>query len=135
MNSTVTTLNRKLYLCGPISIGGTLPEEQVIENLNRFNEYEIMLAKVGYRVESPVRIKEAPWLAALELSSKCEVVTKRDEWCWYLRRTLIQMLTCDGVALLPGWQASPGCRLEVHLADSIDLYAQSVQEWLKAAYE
>ena len=34
----------------------------------------------------------------------------------YLRGDLIEMLQCDGIALLPGWEASAGARLEFSVA-------------------
>ena len=41
----------------------------------------------------------------------------RKEW---IRRDIIVILDCDGVAVLPNWQASPGARLEVQIAVELE---------------
>jgi hypothetical protein len=34
----------------------------------------------------------------------------------YMRGDIIEMLTCDAILVMPGWQASAGCRDEVNVA-------------------
>ncbi len=50
-------------------------------------------------------------------------------WLHYLRASLRDIANCDGVATLPGWQASRGAVVEVELARSLGLPVASVQEW------
>lgn len=38
------------------------------------------------------------------------------EWEDYLRADLADLLSCNAIALLPGWEASRGARLELHVA-------------------
>ena len=52
---------------------------------------------------------------------------------FYLRRALALMLGADGVAVLPGWEASRGARLEVHVAKSLSMPVHNVPEWLDRA--
>lgn len=42
---------------------------------------------------------------------------------WYLRRDLAALMTCDAIALLPGWAQSRGARLEHHVACGLDMPA------------
>lgn len=49
---------------------------------------------------------------------------------WYVRRGLVQLTLCDGVALLPGWENSTGARLEVHAGAVIGCQIRSLAEWL-----
>jgi hypothetical protein len=56
-------------------------------------------------------------------------------WEDYLRRALLDMLTCDGVALLPGWEESRGARLEVDVAVRLRMPVRPVGEWLSVAAE
>lgn len=38
-----------------------------------------------------------------------------------MRDAIRQMLTCDSVAFLPGWQASPGAKVEIELAGHLGM--------------
>lgn len=51
-------------------------------------------------------------------------------WAQYLRRAIRQMLECDAVAVLDGWEASRGANVEVDLAEAVDMPVQPVQFWL-----
>ena len=41
------------------------------------------------------------------------------------------MLMCDGVAVLPGWEASAGARLEVDIAQRLNVSIKDVYGWIK----
>jgi len=88
----------RIYLSGPIS---GLPE------LNRpaFHAEAVRLRALGYCVVNPADINpelNKPW-----------------EEC--LRADLIEMLGCDAIALLPGWQQSKGAHLELHVAHRVGI--------------
>jgi hypothetical protein len=51
-------------------------------------------------------------------------------WSDYLRMALVDMLGCDAVALLPGWEQSRGATLEVHVAEALDMPVNPLDEWL-----
>jgi hypothetical protein len=42
-------------------------------------------------------------------------------WHEYLRRCVSRLALCDGIALLQGWEASRGARLELDLADKLKI--------------
>ena len=44
-----------------------------------------------------------------------------EAWEWYLKRDLKALLDCDAVVLLPGWEASRGANLEVHVARALGM--------------
>jgi hypothetical protein len=50
-----------------------------------------------------------------------------------LRGDLREMLTCDGVALLPGWTRSRGARLERSVALRVDLPVRNLADWIEEA--
>lgn len=54
-------------------------------------------------------------------------------WADYLRRGLRDVLDADGVALLDGWQNSPGAVLEVHVAEALGMGCARVEAWLRRA--
>ena len=99
----------RLYVAGPMT---GLPDY----NYPAFAEAAARLRAVGYEVESPAEPGQVPgW-----------------EWTDYLRRGLRQMLTCDGVALLPGWVSSRGASKEAEVAELVGMRLWGVDEWVKA---
>lgn len=97
----------QLYVAGPMT---GLPEF----NYPAFQAAVEELDAVGFAVESP----HAPGQV--------------DGWEWsdYMRRGLQQLLTCDGVAVLPGWDASRGAMIEVNLACALGMPVRSVAQWV-----
>ena len=75
----------RIYVAGPIT---GLPEY----NYPAFTRAAATLRNLGYHVESPHEPGHV------------------EGWTWvdYMRRGLAQMLTCDTIALLPGWQCTCG---------------------------
>lgn len=54
-------------------------------------------------------------------------------WEDWMKAAIPLMLTCDAVALLPGWQKSTGAKIENELAVKLGMRVQTVDEWLEAA--
>lgn len=52
-------------------------------------------------------------------------------WGDYMRRGLTELLTCDGVALLPGWNKSRGAQIEWKLAADLGMPLASIAAWLR----
>lgn len=69
-------------------------------NYPAFNAEAERLRALGYTVLNPAENPEPP----------CK------SWEGYMRMALAQLLTCDLVALLPGWGNSRGARIEYRLA-------------------
>ena len=51
-------------------------------------------------------------------------------WEWYMRRALALLLTCDGVALLDGWQESRGAGVERELAATLGMRVAPLDWWV-----
>lgn len=102
-----------LYLSGPMT---------GIENKNyiEFTYWTSKLRRAGYIVVNP-------W----ELDNAHPTPTWEDS----LRRDIIAMMTCDGVATLNGWKKSRGANLEVGIAQGLGWPVQSVRQWLKKEKE
>lgn len=83
----------RLYLAGPMT---GLPEL----NFPAFHAQAARLRGLGYEVVNPAEISKGA----------------HAEWAVCLRADIAQLITCDGIALLPGWQQSRGARLEHHIA-------------------
>lgn len=84
---------KRIYFSGPMT---GLPDY----NYPAFNAEAARLRELGYTVENPAENPlpaDAPWHLCM-------------------RDAIRQMLTCDAVALMPGWQVSRGANVEVELA-------------------
>ena len=86
------------YVSGPMT---DMPEY----NFPAFNEAAGRLREQGYEVSNP---------------ADRGVI---DGWSWsdYLRVDLIDLVMCDAIFMLPGWQQSKGARLERHVAEQLGM--------------
>jgi hypothetical protein len=88
----------RVYLAGPMT---GLPEF----NYPAFIAEAARLRAMGFEVENPAENPlpaDAPW-----------------QLC--MRAAIRQMVGCDMVATLPGWDKSQGAQLEVYLADRLEI--------------
>lgn len=89
----------RFYIAGPMT---GLPEF----NFPAFNDAEADLQAMGFETRNPARHGAGE---------------PGQEWADYMRRDIPDLLECDAVALLPGWENSRGARLEVHIAKCLDI--------------
>lgn len=90
----------RIYLSGPMS---GLPES----NYPAFHAEAERLRALGYHVENPAE-NEPPACGT---------------WQGYMRRAVAQLITCDVIALLPGWSESRGALVERQLAVTLGMPA------------
>lgn len=88
----------KLYLAGPMT---GLPEL----NFPLFHAEAARIRGLGYDVVNPAEINADPSAG----------------WAKCLRDDIRELVTCDGVALLPDWTLSRGASLERHIAESLGM--------------
>jgi hypothetical protein len=101
---------KALYLCGPMS---GLPDS----NYPAFHLHARLLRGLGYHVENPAENPPPPGRT----------------WEGYMRMSIKQLVDCDGIATLSGWQQSRGATIEVELAESLEIPVASVDVWINAA--
>lgn len=96
----------RIYLAGPMS---------GIEAFNfpAFNAEAARLRALGYHVENPAENPE------------------QASWADYMRVAIPQMLTCDIVALLPGWSDSRGALLEQRIAFQLGMEIKQAARMVK----
>ncbi|HEF4732723.1 MULTISPECIES: DUF4406 domain-containing protein [Burkholderia cepacia complex] len=88
----------KLYLAGPMT---GYPEL----NFPSFHAEAKRLRALGFEVVNPAEINadmSMPWRECMKADIR-------------------ELLTCDGVAMLDGWEQSKGARLEHHIALALSL--------------
>jgi nucleoside 2-deoxyribosyltransferase len=88
---------QRIYLAGPMT---GLPEL----NFPLFHRVAKHLRECGFCVINPAEINADP--------------TKH--WAACMRDDIKHLMTCDGIAMLPGWEASKGASLELHIATQLD---------------
>ena len=96
--AVVTAKAPRVYLAGPMS---------GIEALNfpAFHKAAASLRASGYDVVNPAEINSDP----------------NAGWNACMRADIAQLVTCDRIALLPGWEKSKGARLEKHIATELGM--------------
>lgn len=102
----------KVYIAGPMTGH---------DDFNRpaFRAAAAQLTAAGFEVISPVHDDD------LEADG-----TARHPYEWYIRRDLREMLEADAVALLPGWSASRGARLEREVGIACGLHVGLFDDYL-----
>lgn len=97
----------KIYIAGPMS---GLPDL----NFPAFHAAAIQLRARGFEAVNPAEINP----------------DHKMPWHICMRRDIAQLVTCDGVALLPGWRKSKGARVERWLARILLIPVLTVEEAL-----
>lgn len=89
---------KRIYISGPMT---GVPDM----NFPAFNAEADRLRALGFDVVNPVEINPKPAMS----------------WHECMRRDLAELLTCDTLALLDGWQKSAGAHLEMHVAHRVGM--------------
>ena len=89
---------KRIYVAGPMS---GLPEL----NFPAFHAAAAALRAKGHEVVNPAEINADPSAG----------------WNTCMRQDIAQLVTCEAVALLPGWEKSRGARLEAHIAGQLEM--------------
>ena len=102
-------MKRRIYLSGPMS---GIPRS---EYQRKFCEAERILHRHGYGVINPCRVWACRWqwiYRAMEWA-----LGKRWAYAVVLCYDLLLLMTrADGIAMLPGWQASRGAQIENYVS-------------------
>lgn len=90
----------RIYIAGPMKGYPGL-------NFKRFNQVAVYLRSIGHDVVSPVEVGEK--------------LPKDTPIAEYLKADIREMIECDGIALLEGWEKSCGATCEAAVARSLGL--------------
>lgn len=100
----MTSRGRTVYVAGPMT-------GYQGYNFPAFNGAEERLKLFGYDVLNPARHGAG------------------QTWEWYMRADIRHVLDADAIYLLPGWEASRGARLEVHVAHALGVPTIAASAW------
>ncbi|TAM50209.1 MAG: DUF4406 domain-containing protein [Paraburkholderia sp.] len=95
----------RIYLAGPMTGYDQL-------NFPRFHTEAGRLRELGFTVINPAEINSD--------ASK--------SWRECMRADIRELVTCDAIALLPGWERSRGAALEHHIMTTLGLAVFTVDE-------
>lgn len=100
----------KIYVAGPMT---------GIEDLNfpAFNQAASMLRNLGHEVINPAEVNPDHAMP----------------WAQCMRRDIAELVKCDAICLLPGWEKSKGATLEHHIAARLELLVAVYDDWLLKA--
>ena len=87
---------KKVYLSGPITGIANL-------NIDEFQKYEDKFINLNFKVINPHK---------LHTSEETETF----KWHEFMRKDIKEMMQCDFVAVLSGWEKSKGANLELYIA-------------------
>lgn len=102
---------KRIYIAGPMS---GLPDL----NYPAFHAAAKRLRELGFHVENPAENPEPP----------C------GSWEGYMRLAIGQLITCDAVGLLPGWENSKGAVMEHRIALELSLDIRPHQNIFDSLY-
>lgn len=97
----------KIYIAGPMT---GLPEL----NFPAFHAEAKRLRALGYEVVNPAEINVDPSTG----------------WAQCMRADIKELVTCDGIAMLHGWEKSKGATLEQHIAKALGMFITEAG-WLR----
>lgn len=88
----------RIYIAGPMT---------GIKDLNfpLFHAEASRLRAVGHEVVNPAEVNPDPEAG----------------WHCCMRKDIPELVKCDGIAMLPGWERSKGATLERHIARALDM--------------
>lgn len=113
----------KLYLAGPM-------RSRPSYNAAAFGIESMRLRAAGYRVVTPIEIDRR---VCPTFCHYCHVASP-EQVARFQAASMAELATCEGVALLPGWETSAGTANEIALARSLRLTVGTVDEWVAVAY-
>lgn len=96
----------KVYIAGPIS---GVPDYNVVA----FASMADKLRKAGFEVVNPHE-------TCREIVAQHEG-TDKELWVKCMKADIKQLMDCDYITLLPGWERSKGCRIEIALCKELGL--------------
>jgi phosphotransacetylase len=89
---------KRVYIAGPIT-------GQPEDNYQTFHEVEVDLRSQGFEVVNPQKLDHS----------------KAEKWRDFMRTDIRELMECDAVTFLPGWEKSKGARLECIIAKEFEI--------------
>lgn len=97
----------KIYISGPIMYDTS--------EKDYFDTTRAIIEALGHEAVNPKNVEACEDGDCFKLPHEYDKDMKHS-WSCFMRYDLIEMLQCDAIAMIPGWQDSHGARLEHQVA-------------------
>lgn len=111
----------RVYVCAPMS---DLPQL----NIPAIQAATTRLRAMGYDAISPAEINADQAINQAGLSPQ----RKRAIWMAAMRKCIPELITCDWLVALPGYDDSEGCGIEITLAMGLGIRCETLSDFLSA---
>lgn len=105
---------KKVYLSGPIT---GMPNN----NIQEFKKYEEKFKNLNFEVINPHNLFSGDEVELLEKCLEEKKITFEEYHSHFMRRDIAEMMNCDFIAVLDGWEKSKGANIEVYIARNINM--------------
>lgn len=96
---------KRVYISGPIT---GMPNE----NKEAFQKYEDKFRNIGLEPVNPHKLFTEKELIEFEKKLKND----EERWAAFMKKDIAELVNCDLIAVLPGWEKSKGANIEVRIA-------------------
>lgn len=105
---------RKVYLSGPIT---------GIQNYNiaEFKKYEKKFKHLNFEVVNPHKLFSKEEVDEINKAYDEKKITFEEYHSYFMKRDIKEMMNCDFIAVLDGWEKSKGANIEVYIARNINM--------------
>ena len=105
---------KSVYLSGPITGKPNL-------NIEEFEKYEQKFKNLNYIVVNPHKLFTKDEIDSIEYKLEQKEITFEEYHAYLMRRDIKEMMSCDFVGLLNGYENSKGANIEVYIARNINM--------------
>lgn len=120
----------KVYISGPISLGGQADPDSIAARLIRFDMVANIFREKGYEVYNAGRPESSPCHGrACESNKTFPDGSYQHSWLCYMKYHIKNLMDCDVIVMLPDWEQSEGAKLEHHIASKLGFPRYYVDEY------
>lgn len=105
---------KKVYISGPMT---------GIENLNKFEfkKYEEKFKNLNFEVINPHNLFSKDEVKLMDDLLKEKKITFEEHHSFFMKRDIKEMMNCDFLTVLNGWEKSKGANIEVYIARNLKM--------------
>lgn len=105
---------KKVYISGPMTGIVNL-------NIEEFKKYEDKFKNLNFEVVNPHNLFNKEEVDEMDLKLENKEISFEEYHGFFMRRDIKEMMNCDFIAVLKGYEKSKGANIEVYLARNINM--------------
>lgn len=107
-------LYKKVYLSGPMTGKNNL-------NFEEFDKYEKKFKNLNFEVINPHNLFTKQEVDNITKKLDNKEISFEEHHGYFMRKDIKEMMDCDFIAVLDGWEKSKGANIEVYIARNINM--------------